>query len=128
VSVADWTARFRAAPIGVLALAGVLVLLGAALLVAGAFNLLLRDGSGWIAWVCALLAGPLAVYFGVRLAGLARWSWLAVMILFSLLLASSLSRAFLTPAFLGRAAGEIVLEGFVLLYFGRVPVRAAFGR
>jgi hypothetical protein len=124
----EWAARLRAAPLGVLALAAVLVVLGLALFAAGAYHLVVHPGTGRVAGLSALLVGPLAVYFGVRLASLARWCWLAVMILFSLLLASSLSRTFLTPAFLGRAVAEVVLEGAVLLYFGRAVVRGAFGR
>ena len=126
---AIWEQRLRSAPLGVLVLSMMLGLLGAGIMIAGAYLGLTRPGAGWGVWVGAVAVGPLILFVGMRLLSLATWTWSMLVMLLVLLLLSSCARAVLTPGVLPTVPMvEIVLELAALAYLATPRVRRAFGR
>lgn len=119
-----WLGR---APIGVAALAMVLALLGAGLLLGGAYLATVRRELSWIVHASALALGPIVLYFAVQLLRLARWTWLAMILLLVLLAASSAFRASVSGGLPTASVLELVVEAVLLAYLARRPVRRAFG-
>lgn len=126
-AAARWGATIRAAPLGVLVIGAVLFLLGGMLVVGGVYLALARGDTGWFAWACALLLGPVTVYVALHLVRRTHWSWLALVLLLGLLVASSLVRVAGSPSPVA-PLGELVLEVGCLAYLARRDVRRAFGR
>lgn len=120
-----WLAR---APLGVLVLGMVLTLLGAGFLAGGVYLGLTRADAGWATWLGALVIGPLILFVGVRVIGLAPWTWTTMLLLAVLLLASSCVRAIVTPTFPVVPLVEIALELLVIGYLATPRVRAVFRR
>lgn len=118
----------RRAPVGVLAMGGVLCFLAAGLVLGGSYLAISRPDAGWVSWASLLIAGPGLLYLGLHLTRLTPWAWLAVVILLVMLMASSLVRAVTEPAAGVSPIGEIAFELLVLVYLMRRPVRRAFGR
>ncbi len=124
---AGWAELIRSAPLGVLILCALLFFLGAGFVLGGFFLAMARGDTGWMAWVLALAIGPTALYLAVHLLLLTSWSWLAMIALLGLLLASSVVRAVGSPDVVLSPLGEIAVEGVCLLYMARRPTRRAFG-
>lgn len=120
-----WLGR---APLGVLVLGMVLALLGAGFMAGGAYLGLTRADAGWPMWLGALVIGPLILYVGVRVIGLAPWAWTTLLLLTVLLLASSCVRAIVTPTFPVVPLAEIAVELLVIGYLASPRVRNAFRR
>ncbi|HET7321109.1 MAG TPA: hypothetical protein VFI96_01350 [Longimicrobiaceae bacterium] len=118
----------RRAPLGVLVLGALLGFLGGAVFVVGSYLALSRREAGWMAWGAALAVGPLLLYMAVQLTRLARWAWLAMVLLLVLLAGSSAVRLVITPDIPMAPLGELAAEGLALLYLLRPHVRRAFGR
>lgn len=123
-----WALRLGRVPLGVLVLGAVLAFLGAGLLVAGVYLAVARADVGRLAAAATIIVGPLAVYVALSLVRLARWAWLAIILLLTLLLGSSVVRLVYSPGLPMESIGEIALEIVSLLYLGRRRVRGAFDR
>lgn len=128
MSRSSWADAMRQAPVGVLAMGGVLCFLAAGLVVGGAYLALSRPDAGWVSWAAVLIAGPGLLYLGLHLTRLTPWAWRAVVLLLVLLIASSVVRAVTEPGAGASPIGEIAVELLVLVYLVRRPVRRAFGR
>lgn len=123
-----WQALIRSAPLGVLVLSALLFFLGAGLVLAGVYFGIARGDTGWVPWTMALAVGPTALYLALHLLRRTGWAWTALVALFALLLVSSAVRAVSAPGLAVSSAVELALEGLILLYLTRRPVRGAFGR
>ena len=128
VASSSWAESMRRAPVGVLAMGGVLCFLAAGLVLGGAYLALSRPDSGWVSWAAVLIAGPGLLYLGLHLTRLTPWAWLAVMLLLVLLIASSVGRLLAEPEAGLSPLFEVAVEVLVALYLMRRPVRRAFGR
>lgn len=128
VAASSWADAMRRAPVGVLAMGGLLCFLAAGLVLGGSYLALSRPDSGWVSWAAVLVAGPALLYLGLHLTRLTPWAWRAAVFLLLLLLASSIVRAITEPAAGMSPLGEIAVELAILIYLLRKPVRRAFGR
>lgn len=124
----SWTEAMRRAPVGILAMGALLCFLAAGLVLGGSYLALSRADAGWVPWAAVLVAGPALLYLGLHLTRLTSWAWLAMVLLFVLLLGSSIFRALTEPAAGVSPLGEIGVELAVLAYLARRPIRRAFGR
>lgn len=128
MAAAGWEGHLQRAPVGVLVLGALLFLLGAGLVLGGAYLGISRPDAGLLPWVAALLVGPLLFYASLHLVRLTPWAWLAMVLVLVLLLISSVVRAVVSPQEPLSPLFEGVVEGAVLIYLARPHVRAAFGR
>lgn len=121
-----WSDSIRAAPLGVLVLAGLLAVLGGAVVVAGVYQAVSSREVGWFALASALLLGPVALYLALHLVRGARWAWMAALMLLLLLLGSSLVRAAGSRDLPLSPLVELAVEAAAIAYLLRPAVRRRF--
>jgi hypothetical protein len=120
----SWADVVRRAPTGILVLAALLALMGAALLVAGIY-LVLAGESGWFGGVM-IAVGPLMVYVAGQFVQFVRWAGMVVGVLIVLMLISSVIRVIAESGLPGAAVAEIVVELGWLAYLARPRIRSLF--
>lgn len=118
-------ADLRRTPAGVLILAALLALFGAALVLGAVYLALARRDVGWVVWASALAVGPLTLYVALHLARRTHWAWLALVMVLVMLLASSVWRLLAAPGLAISPIAEIIAELAALVYLLRPRVRAA---
>jgi hypothetical protein len=122
----DWGAAFRRAPIGVLVIAALLFFVGAGFVIGAVVFALSGGGSGWVAWLSLLGAGPLLVYVALSFVLLRPRSWYIIVTLLGLLCLSSLARAVTAAEAPISPLVELVLQVLSIVYLTRPRVRRAF--
>jgi hypothetical protein len=126
-AIARLAAKARTAPLGILLIAAVLAVIGVGSVTVGVY-LALSDGvpSLW-AGTIALVVAPTILYLAYHLLSLARWAWVALLVVTGLLFVSSLVRIAVTPEFPVAATLEIVAELVLAFYLTRAGIRGKFG-
>jgi hypothetical protein len=119
--------RIRHAPFGVLVLAAILATLGAGIVAGGLYLVVTDPALRWWAAVSSLLLGPLVLYVAVELVRLAHWTWLTLVIVGGLLLASSVLRLVLAPGLPRAPLLEVGVTLTALFYITRPAIRRSFG-
>lgn len=121
-------ARLRTVPLGVLVIAAFIGILGLGSVAAGVYLVVQERTIGLWAALTGLVAGPLILYLALQLIRLARWSWLALVVLVWLLFLSSVIQFVVAPGVVASQLAEIVVEVTLAYYLLRPRVIAAFGR
>jgi hypothetical protein len=118
--------RDRAAPLGILLLAGLFAFLGLGSLGGGVYLLIeTRTLTSWAALTTFGLA-PALLYLAYHLYRLRWWTWLSLVVLVALLFVSTLVRLLLAPGWPLPVFAEIAGELAVAYYLTRPGVRTRF--
>jgi len=124
----EWAEVFGRAPIGVLVLGFLLLLVGAGLILGGAFFALTGEARAWPVWAVMFGTGPLAIYLALQFVGGRGWAWIAVCAMLVMTAVTSAFRTWSTEAFPVVPLVEIVISLTVLAYLARPSVRRSFDR
>lgn len=122
----NWAAVFRRAPAGVLVLSGMLLFLGAGLIVSGTYLAITRPSVGWLAGLSAVALGPLVIYVALHVVRLTHWAWLVLVLVMVMLFLSSCVRLLASPELTAAPVAELLAEIAALVYLARKPVRDVF--
>lgn len=118
--------KARGAPLGILLIAALFGIGGAGAVMAGGYLALTGGVAAAPSAGIAMAVGAAVLYLVSNLLTLARWAWVALVLLVALLLVSSVARLFLFPDAVGVLLAEIALEIVIAFYLTRERIRTRF--
>lgn len=114
------------APLGVAALAVILVFAGALVTGAGFYLLVSGEDPRRFFWLFLVPAGLTGIYLGVKLVQRRPWAHRAMLVLLGLLAVTALLRAAFTPGLAYAVLAELIVLVLVIRYLLRPRILRAF--